>query len=176
MLSGKQDLNLRAPASKAGEDGLTPPFPENKKPRLYEPGCANIMTISAQATRVGKRELMLLKSLHITNVQIIFTCAKKRGRWRTRPPTQFPRCLVFKTNRGSNATASSSLCGSRVSRTPRANLTRDLQSRPLPLRIYTPICGKQCNRNTSVLSDNPFSKRLTALPILLSKYSWSESN
>ena len=26
-LSGKQDSNLRAPASKAGEDDLTPPFP-----------------------------------------------------------------------------------------------------------------------------------------------------
>ena len=27
ILSGKQDSNLRAPASKAGEDDLTPPFP-----------------------------------------------------------------------------------------------------------------------------------------------------
>ena len=37
-LSGKQDSNLRAPASKAGEDDLTPPFPDIADPPGIEPG------------------------------------------------------------------------------------------------------------------------------------------
>ena len=39
------------------------------------------------------------------------------GKRRTRPPVQLPRHPVFKTGRGSNATASLSNCGTRWTRT-----------------------------------------------------------